>query len=1175
MAGPVYPSDVRVEYRNQTHELIGGTAHVTLGTANVYASITGASGLYLYLVAGSGLQVVNITDREVPVLIGATTDLVGLATNQAITGLALDSTGQYLYVPDGGTNLYTLDLVDPTQPNLVNTLVVSAGGSFHVINRVGTKLYLLSDSANNLQEISISTPSTPSILNTVAAGSIALGVSYAAVTPDTLAILYPSSVASGTGQIGFANTNVSPPTLATKALPAFGSIGGPQIYCANNVNFLSAINQNWVWFVGLYDAAGTDNFFWLVYQKGATWGAMAIVSDTLTGPASGAGKISPRFRIQNEPQNVRGIGAATDTNRLVVAIVDTNADAPAVLQFWKVTADSFVPRLDDSFTLDEITSVQSFSLLSSDGFLAGGGSTLGNVAKAAVVFHPFEVSVVINENADQLEAGWEDISEYVEVDPGIKVQYGIQGTGPRDRVASTGTMNFRVKNFGEEGEDFGKFSPEHPDLLDNFRVGAPIRLIVGDVGVATALTKPDTTVALNPNSDFATGLVAAYLFNEGTGGNGAQVSDYSGNGHHGIIESGSGTPSFWTTIDPAHDPAFIVDKSPITMWCRIPHHADFNFSSEFSIVCGYAATISDLLQFDVLVGKATTDSWNNGFTVYTTSAAGKIDFGFVATLFAEAITDLGGVGFTPYNDTNYHQAVFTFKNSTDTENIYVDGAFRKTKTNATTNPTANTNDLYIGRQSNATQRNWSGYVFYAYFYNRELSAAEVASIAERPYQMFGSPSYAKFFGTIKSIAPRSGQYRERYVDISCVDTMDAFARIKPQRLDVQLDVTATELVTQLVNNASHLVYGDEVSIDATDDIYPFAFDGAKDESTTIMAELQKLALSERGYFYIARQSGPLLITGDGGIRFESRDTRRNSSIRPFVLENLTDLMTTHTSEEVVNRVQVRVFPRAVDDVDTTVLFTRGGTTTQTASAQAQLIKNKATITFNAPYRDPTELNRRVAGVDMQYPVTTDFRFRTQKNGTGGNLNNQLSIIVNFGGSSAEVTVRNNGPQPGFLTFFQLRGRGIYTYEPVTVTKEDLLSVMSIGPIDLVYEMPYIGEPSIADEVAEKILTAYQNPRTFIKSGSFFANEDNDAMTAFLTFDIGDKIPIAEAVHGFTDFLSPSVFWRLEEAGFSELGTTTKLGDPGTVYIIQNIEFDITKGDLINVRWGLIPGDIIL
>jgi len=248
-------------------------------------------------------------------------------------------------------------------------------------------------------------------------------------------------------------------------------------------------------------------------------------------------------------------------------------------------------------------------------------------------------------------------------------------------------------------------------------------------------TKPGPgTVLLD--SALTEGLVGAWLFNEGEGGTGDTVLDYSGLGHHGVIENGAGTPgSFWASVDPNHDPAFVVDKSPVQMWLRIPDHADFDFSSEFTVAIGYAVpALGDLSNFDVLVGKASTDAWNDGFTLYTCQA-GKVDWGFDATIHSEGLQDQGS-GTTPYNDSLYHQTVVTFKDSTDTEILYVDGVEKETKTNATTAPTTNAVDLYIGRQANATTRNFSAYVFYCYMWNRVLPAAEVASLAVDPYQIF-------------------------------------------------------------------------------------------------------------------------------------------------------------------------------------------------------------------------------------------------------------------------------------------------------------------------------------------------------------------------------------------------------------------------------------------------------
>jgi hypothetical protein len=1204
MTDPVYASQVRVEYKSQTHTLLGGAGNVSISASNVFASIASADGNYAYLVADSGLEVVDITDRSAPVHVGATTDLVGLVSNQAITGLALDGTGQYLYVPDGGTNLYTLDLADPTQPNLVDTLAVSAGGNLHVIAVLNDVLYLLCDSANILEEIDISTPDNPAVLNSVAAGSIAFGVRYCQITPDEGYVMYPSSPSTGIGRISMAKTTVSPPTLAFFSMPDYLTVGGDQIYPADNVYFVPSVDNTLMWTVGRFDLSGVENYFWLVFDKGVTWEDMSLVSDEITG--GGAGAIRPKYRIQNEPQVVRGIGTTSSNNRMITVIENSNrTDVPVNVHFWRVTATDFQPRIDDVITMDpnvirgftgtsnntgdlsdSINSVKSFNLITSDGWMVGGGSTAGNLTRDAVLLRQNEVQTDVVTHPDHDDPGWEDITEYVLSEPGIHVEYGIRGTKPTDRVASTGTMTFRVKNFGEEPEDYGKFSPEHPDLLDNFKVGAPIRLIVGDVGAAAPVNKPSPEASsLKTDHELADGLVLALLFNEGEGGVGATITDYSGQGNHGAIGS-DGTPAtFWAQVETQHDPAFILDRTPDLMYCQIPHSDDFDYTTGLTVVVGYAARGAEIVNGSVMVGKSTDSGQDDGFTM-NTAEAGNIAWQFTPTNLGETSV----VGTSPSDD-DYHQVVCTFDNANNTSIVYIDGVEFHEKNNVNSDPVASLEDLFIGRMPLDVQpRGMAAYVFYVYIWkDRVLTEEEVESINDNPYQMFGSPSYSKFFGVVKQIQPRSGQYRERYSDITCVDAIDFLAAIKPRNLDIQIDATGSQLVRQLVDNATHLVYGDEISIDETTDVYPFAFDLVRDEKATLLTEITRVVLSERGYFYIARQAGPLLELGDGGIRFESRDSRRNSPVNPFILENLTDLVTVHTSDEVVNRVRSQVHPRRVDDWedenDAVVLYSRGSLTAgQDASAGAQLIEakpGKRVFRFTANYRDPEDTQKRVGGLDMVYPIAlTDFKFTSGRDGTGADLTGNISVLVWFGGTSAIVQVRNQGAVDGYLTFLQLRGRGLYSEEPITAPAETVLSVFTLGPQEIVYDMPYLGDGAVAEEVSEKILTAYENPRTFIKAAEFIANESAEYMNAFLVYDIGDKIPIIEDVHGFTG-ISP---WKLGVAGFSELGLTTYLGGGGVVYIIQNVSFDITGGSempdlndssLIRVRWGLVPGDLIL
>lgn len=272
------------------------------------------------------------------------------------------------------------------------------------------------------------------------------------------------------------------------------------------------------------------------------------------------------------------------------------------------------------------------------------------------------------------------------------------------------------------------------------------------------------------------GLVAAYLFDEGAGTTGATIRDVSGNGHHGTIVTSAGTPVCWATGFGIHDPAFILDKSPVEIGVQIPDHADFDFAGGFSIVLGYAARVAELAQFDTIVGKASTDAWNDGFTV-ATCQAGKMDFEFHGSIFAEGLQD-EGTGETDYNDADYHLAVMTFDPAIHTEILYVDGTEREVKDNATSAHVPNASDLFLGRQPNATHRAFSGYLFFAYFYNRVLSPGEVTTLTEAPYDGFS-------FGDQRQILPT-------------------------ERFTVTLDMLAFQDSTDLVDNDQLLLWGAQI-----------------------------------------------------------------------------------------------------------------------------------------------------------------------------------------------------------------------------------------------------------------------------------------------------------------------------------------------------------------------------
>jgi hypothetical protein len=71
---------------------------------------------------------------------------------------------------------------------------------------------------------------------------------------------------------------------------------------------------------------------------------------------------------------------------------------------------------------------------------------------------------------------WTDITADVLANEGINIHYGINGNGPRDRIASVGTMSFSLDNSAaNSGAKLGYYSPDHANARSGFDIGLPLR----------------------------------------------------------------------------------------------------------------------------------------------------------------------------------------------------------------------------------------------------------------------------------------------------------------------------------------------------------------------------------------------------------------------------------------------------------------------------------------------------------------------------------------------------------------------------------------------------------------------------------------------------------------------------------------------------------------------------
>lgn len=409
----------------------------------------------------------------------------------------------------------------------------------------------------------------------------------------------------------------------------------------------------------------------------------------------------------------------------------------------------------------------------------------------------------------------------------------------------------------------------------------------------------------------------------------------------------------------------------------------------------------------------------------------------------------------------------------------------------------------------------------------------------------------RWWGTIQDANPKPGIADPRTV-VNCVDWMEEAARAKVQGFTVQTSVQSDALFALLVASLHKQPPGG-TRAGTGSDIYPYALDNVQDETSRILGELQKLALSEIGMVYISA----------GVLVFEGRKIRGGGSVSirwSFDEDNLIDAVVGYQRDDIYNRIQVSIHPRRVDAAATTVLFNLGSSLQLARSTEVQL---------DCPYRDPNQQAQRVGGKDMVAPVpTTDFTANTLADGTGTNITTQFTVayVGTPGGNTATVKVRNNGPLDGFVTKLQLRGRGLYDFEPVLSDLSDATSVETYGENVLGYDMPYQSNPQNALDTAAFILSRNKDAFLRLTGLTFVGDWDDDSRMKAFYLDVSDRISVTlddvglAAATYYVNGISmevrragPTVFsvvvvpastdqyWLLEVPGRSELDQTTKLG----------------------------------
>ncbi len=371
------------------------------------------------------------------------------------------------------------------------------------------------------------------------------------------------------------------------------------------------------------------------------------------------------------------------------------------------------------------------------------------------------------------------------------------------------------------------------------------------------------------------------------------------------------------------------------------------------------------------------------------------------------------------------------------------------------------------------------------------------------------------------------------------------------------------------------------------------FDTVKSK-TKASTEIYKLCISEMGYAYIK-------VTSDSDEVFvgEGRMTRMDRAIAqvpdidpsedPILAEDGTELLAedgteilgdllavmgdavfdnnmrslaTSSGRNYYNRVERKVYPRKIDA--SPVILAQND--------KAIKIEAGQTVPLKFDYKDPDQLAVHVAGKDMIAPVMSptasyDVKFTENEDGTGADWTSDLDVDYDYGVEGVEYEVTNNHATDGWLYLIQARGYGIYTYNPITSSKQDDDLVDAEGRITFVMDAKYDDDVSNSPGIIDQTLSIYKNKDTIVDEISFCPNYSEFLMLAFVYLTIGDRITIINdkagintdyfiigrsfaimkgGVINLTYYVSPAFydsheFWYLGETNYGELGQNTFLG----------------------------------
>lgn len=260
-------------------------------------------------------------------------------------------------------------------------------------------------------------------------------------------------------------------------------------------------------------------------------------------------------------------------------------------------------------------------------------------------------------------------------------------------------------------------------------------------------------------------------------------------------------------------------------------------------------------------------------------------------------------------------------------------------------------------------------------------------------------------------------------------------------------------------------------------------------------------------------------------------------------------------EQVVNRAQVTVYP--VETIGSLQVIWTARTTLRLAPGETRVVY--------ALFRD--SVDERCGAVDVaSLTATTDYLVYENSDGSGFNYTSDpaFSISMDVEATRAKLTLENSAIGNLYVTHLQIRGKPLEAYDPLTIEEEDTTSQTAYEVRAWALNLPMLTDPVFGKTYAEYLISQFSEP-ALAAARLVVRNRPTINGVSVFSLDIMDEVRVSDAQTGLSgvdhwvraveydldrgrydvtlhlERADNQKYWLLGKVGYSELGSTTRLG----------------------------------